>query len=236
MSWLSDGDILEVARILAEFNPDEARDKDGKWTDTDGNSPLSAALTVIKGANADRVKDIDSAVASIPKPIQEKVTGHLPGGFHAGPSAKVFKDKSHLGVDKGTLGFYDPNSSELRVSTSASGGNELRSTVVHEAMHVLDHLHGYSSKPNFFVLLSEAMKGFSARDRAQVSSHYDPKVEGRTVAQKEAWAELAAEYLEGRPFNLGPTSAKDKKAVISAETAANLEAYFKGLLGDRVVK
>jgi hypothetical protein len=174
------------------------------WIKVEDVGPLGAKINRLSGGKAAQ-QDVLSALKSIPVSVQNDLVeyGHI---------SDIEVGNKLPGLGKGVIGSYDPNTQSLKVKPDDEAGD----TALHEAMHAWDARKGITSNPSWSFLASKLDKSYQNK-----SAHVSRAVEGRKTADEEKFADLAMQYLRGKPLSLGVN------AVLTPDDTAMVEAFFK---------
>jgi len=177
---------------------------------------------VSEGAHPGEMQAVRNNLEEILRTLQDLVAGagwriHV----HPGSSIPLHKLTSQ-GPVLTTVDLSDPSYTingftrypEVHV---ASGDTE---ALGHEFMHAYDHLLGRESKGSGSKTWTKLSKELG---KLPVSEHFSPKVEGKTRAAREQWAELGGQLIRGHGDNalrLGTD------AGVPADLARRVRAHF----------
>ena len=178
----------------------------GKLTPADVG-PFGAVISKMAG-DEESQQDVMRSLHSLPADQQRDL---LDRGY-----VKDIQVGNRLpGLGKGIIGSYNPANRTLKVTPDDEAGD----TALHEVMHGWDEAHGVTagSANNGWYLVDSMLE----RNYPQMFSHYSRAAEGRKVAEQEKFAQLASQYLQRKPLNLGP------RAPFTAADTQAVENFFQ---------
>jgi hypothetical protein len=176
--------------------------------------PFGDKITKLSGDEASQ-QDVLSALKALPAAEQQKLLylGHIRG---------IQVGNRLPGLTGNIIGSLDQHDAILRIKPDDEAGD----TALHEVMHAYDNAHmvtGSSGSNGWFMVTAKLERNYP-----QMFSHFSNTGEGRKVADQEKFAELASQYLRGKPFNLGPN------AFLNPEDTAMVEKFFAKIKLNRV--